>query len=262
MADDRSGGGRDAACITSPSNTTPGPTPLRRRPGTALPAAAAIVILAGLAVLTGLVELPDVGGLLEGLTASLGAWTYLLVPGLAFLETGAFVGLLVPGETAVLVGGVVAERGDVALVPLIVLVWIAAATGDLASFLIGRRLGRPFLERHGRRLGIGDAQLRRVERFFARFGGRAVVFARFVGVLRALTPFVAGASGYPLRRFLPFSLAGTFVWATTFTLIGFLFSESFAGTGSTVTLLLLAIALAGGGASLLAGRARAGAAPA
>ena len=211
--------------------------------------------LAGVAVLTGSVQLPDVGGLLEGLSASLGAWAYLLVPALAFVETGAFVGLIVPGETAVLVGGVVAERGGVALVPLIGLVWLAALAGDCVSFLIGRRLGRPFLERHGRRLGIGDLQLLRVERFFVRFGGRAVVLARFVGVLRALTPFVADASGYPLRRFVPFSVAGTFVWATTFTLAGFLFSESFASTGSTVTLVLIGIALLGAVASMVAGRA-------
>lgn len=203
-----------------------------------------------------MVELPDIGGLLEGLTSSLGAWAYLLVPALAFLETGAFVGLVVPGETAVLVGGVVAEQGGVALVPLIGLVWLAAVAGDLVSFLLGRRLGRPFLERHGHRVGIGAAQLERVERFFARFGGRAVVLGRFVGVLRALTPFVAGTSGYPLRRFVAFSVAGTFVWSTTFTLIGFVFAESFERAGSTVTLALVGIAVVGAAASVLAGRAR------
>lgn len=217
---------------------------------------AAAGTLAAAAVLTGLVDLPDVGAVLEGLSASLGAWAYLLVPALAFLETGAFVGLVVPGETAVLIGGVVAERGDVSLVPLIALVWLAAAAGDVVSFLIGRRFGRSALERHGRKLGIGEAQLVRVERFFARFGGGAVLLGRFVGVLRALTPFVAGASGYPLRRFLPYSVAGTFVWATTFTLVGYAFSESFADAGTTVTIVLLGVALLGAGAFVLAGRAR------
>jgi membrane-associated protein len=191
---------------------------------------------------------------LEGLTASLGAWTYLVVPALGFLETGAFVRLLVPGETAVLVGGLVAERGAVALVPLTSPPKAPSQTSPMVSFLIGRRLGRPFLERHGRRLGIGEAQLLRVERFFSRFGGRAVFFARFVGVLRALTPFLAGASGYPLRRFVPFSVAGTFVWATTFSLIGFLFSGTFAVAGSTVTLVLIAVAVTDAVVSVVAGR--------
>lgn len=213
-------------------------------------------IAAGVAVLTGLVELPSIGGLIEGVSASLGAWAYGLVPALAFLETGAFIGLVVPGETAVLVGGVVAERGDVALLPLIGLVWLAAAAGDVASFLIGRRVGRPFLERHGRKLGIGETQLVRTERFFARFGGRAVLLGRFIGVLRALTPFVAGASGFPLRRFAAYSAAGTLVWATTFTLIGYVFAESFASAGSTVTYILLGVALSATVAWWLAGRVR------
>ncbi len=219
-------------------------------------------LLAVAAVLAGVVDLPDVGGALERLSGTLGAWAYAVIPALAFLETGAFVGLVVPGETAVLVGGVVAERGEVSLVPLIGLVWAAAVAGDLVSFLIGRRLGRPFLERHGGRLGIGGDQLARVERFFDRFGGRAVLLGRFVGVLRALTPFVAGASGFPLRSFLPYSVAGTLVWAVAFTLIGYAFSDSFAAAGTTVTSVLLAVALGGAAASVLVSRSRRREAPA
>jgi hypothetical protein len=146
---------------------TPATARRRRRPPPAAVALAAVWALGAAAVLTGVVELPDFADALEGLTASLGAWTYLVVPALGFLETGAFVGLLVPGETAVLVGGLVAERGAVALVPLTGLVWLGAFGGDVVSFLIGRRLGRPFLERHGRRLGIGEAQLLRVEALLA-----------------------------------------------------------------------------------------------
>jgi membrane-associated protein len=231
--------------------------PSRRQAAAALLTGTACLLT--VAVLTGVVELPSVGEALEGLSDSLGAWAYLLVPVLAFLETGAFVGLVVPGETAVMVGGVVAERGDVLLVPLIGLVWAAAVAGDVVSFLIGRRLGRPFLERHGPRLGIGADQLSAAERFFARFGGRAVILGRFVGVLRALTPFVAGASGFPLRSFAPYSVAGTLVWATTYTLIGYLFAESFAAASTTLTTVLLALVLVGAAASLLVVRTRRGA---
>ncbi len=219
----------------------------------------AVGALATVAVLTGVVELPSIGGMLEGLSSSLGAWAYLLVPALAFLETGAFIGLAVPGETAVLVGGVVAERGGVALLPLIGLVWLAAVAGDVVSFLIGRRFGRRFLERHGARLGIGDRQIARVERFFARFGGRAVVLGRFVGVLRAVTPFVAGASGYPLRTFVPYSAGGALIWATTFAGIGYVFSDSSATAGATVTYAVLAVAFGGIAASAIVRRARRGA---
>src|ERR687895_2809714 len=136
---------------------------------------AALGAAAGVAALLfalGVIPLPDVDGALEDASRTLGAWAYPAVAGFAFLETGAFVGLLVPGETAVVVGGVVAERGGVDLVPLIGLVWLAAAAGDLVSYLLGRRLGRPFLERHGPRLRLGPQRLGRVHRLFDRARGQ------------------------------------------------------------------------------------------
>src|SRR5215208_8344073 len=114
-----------------------------------------LAAVATVAVVAGLVPLPDFTGALEHASRTLGAWAYPAVAAFAFLETGAFVGLLVPGETALVVGGVLAAAGDVELVPLIGLVWLAAAAGDVASFALGRRLGRPFLERHGPRLRVG-----------------------------------------------------------------------------------------------------------
>jgi membrane protein DedA with SNARE-associated domain/diacylglycerol kinase family enzyme len=155
----------------------------------------------------------------------------------------------VPGETAVVVGGVVAQRGDVTLPALIALVWLGAVGGDLVSFALGRRLGRPFLDAHGARLRIRPEHVQRVERFFARYGGRAVLVGRFVGILRALTPFVAGASQLPLRRFLPYSLLGALAWAATFTVVGYAFASSFESAGEAAarialgTAVLVAVAL-------------------
>src|ERR687898_534554 len=170
------------------SISTPHHTPIALAP-------AALAAAATLAVIAGLLPLPDFTAALEDASRTLGAWAYPAVGAFAFLETGAFVGLLVPGETAVVVGGVVAAAGDVELVPLIGLVWLAAAAGDLASFVLGRRLGRPFLERHGPRLRVGPERLRQVERFYARHGGSAVLLGRFVGLVRAVSPFVAGGAG-------------------------------------------------------------------
>ena len=139
-----------------------------------------------LVVVLGAVPLPDLSGALEDATNTLGSWAYLAVAGFAFFETGAFVGLAVPGETAVVVGGVVAARGEVELVPLIGLVWLAAAAGDLASFLLGRRLGRHFLVRHGSGLRLGPERLEKVERFYERHGGKAVLVGRLAGLVRAV----------------------------------------------------------------------------
>src|SRR5687768_5920859 len=128
---------------------------------TALKPAPILIGLAGLvsaaavaAAVIGVVPLPDLAGALEDASETLGVWAYPAVATLAFLETGAFVGLAVPGETAVVVGGVVAAGEDAELLPMIGLVWVAAAAGDLVSFLLGRRLGRPFLERHGPRVRV------------------------------------------------------------------------------------------------------------
>src|SRR5687768_8448442 len=195
--------------------------PLHPHLRSAAVAAATLGVAVTVLVVAGAVPLPDVDGALEDASRTLGAWAYPAVAGFAFLETGAFVGLLVPGETAVVVGGVVAERGGVELVPLIGFVWLAAAGGDLVSFLLGRRLGRPFLERHGPRMRLGPERLARVERFYERHGGKAVLLGRFTGLVRAVSPFVAGASGLALRRFVLWSAAGALLWATTFTLVGY-----------------------------------------
>ncbi|MGH2802837.1 MAG: DedA family protein, partial [Thermoleophilaceae bacterium] len=208
--------------------------------------AGAVVAAATLLVAAGVVELPDVDGALEDASRTLGGWAYPAVAGFAFLETGAFVGLLVPGETAVVVGGVVAERGGVELVPLIGLVWLAAAAGDLVSFLLGRRLGRPFLQRHGPRVRLGPERLVHVERFYDRHGGKAILVGRFAGLLRAVSPFLAGSSGLALRRFVPWSIAGALLWAATFTLVGYGFSDSFAKSGETAARIGLGVALAAG----------------
>jgi membrane-associated protein len=176
---------------------------------------------------------------------SLGAWMYVVVAAFAFLETGGFVGLLVPGETAVVVGGVAAGRGEVDLVPLLALVGLAALCGDTAGFLLGRRLGDAFLEKHGARLGIRRQDAARVNHFFAHHGGRAVLIGRFIGLVRPLIPFVAGASGLRLRRILPFSAAGAFGWAATFTIVGYEFSDTFKSSGKEASLIAM------GGAVLL-----------
>jgi membrane protein DedA with SNARE-associated domain/diacylglycerol kinase family enzyme len=208
-------------------------------------AAGALAAAAALLVAVGVVPLPGVERPLEDASRTLGAWAYPATAGFAFLETGAFVGLVVPGETAVVVGGVVAERGGVDLLPLIGLVWLAAAGGDLVSFVLGRRLGRPFLERHGPRFRLGPDRLARVDRFYARHGGKAVLLGRFTGLVRAVSPFVAGSSGLALRRFVAWSALGALLWATTFTLVGYGFSESFAESGETA-------ARVGAGAALAA----------
>jgi membrane protein DedA with SNARE-associated domain/membrane-associated phospholipid phosphatase len=173
-------------------------------------------------------QLPSINldKLIEDLSEGLGSWTYLLVGGLAFLETGAFVGLVAPGEFTVMLGGAVASQGDVSLPLIIGVTWFSAFLGDTVSFLLGAHLGRGFLVRHGERVRITEDRLRRVEDYFARYGGRTILIGRFIGLVRALAPFIAGSSKLPYRNFAPFSILGTGLWAVTFILIGYFFAQS------------------------------------
>ena len=189
--------------------------------------AAGIVLVCAVYASGVLSALPDPKKVIEDIAVGLGSWTYALVGVMAFLETGAFVGLIAPGETIVIAGGVIAGQGEIQLFPLIGLVWLCAILGDTTSFLLGRRLGREFLERHGPRVKITSERLNQVDGYFDRHGGKTILIGRFIGLVRAVAPFVAGSSGMPYGRFIPFSVVGTGLWSATFCVLGFVFWQSF-----------------------------------
>jgi undecaprenyl-diphosphatase len=200
----------------------------RRRLGFEKTAIAIVVALALIVWGSGLLSaLPNPEKAIESIAKTLGPWTYALVGVMAFLETGAFVGLIAPGEFTIIVGGVVAGQGEIDIVPLIGLAWLCCILGDTASFFIGRKLGRAFMVKHGPKVRISEETLEKVEKYFDRHGGKTVLIGRFIGLVRAVAPFVAGSSGMSYRTFLPFSVLGTGLWATTFSLLGFFFYRSF-----------------------------------
>jgi undecaprenyl-diphosphatase len=168
----------------------------------------------------------DLQGLLEDISNTLGAWTYLLVGFFAFAETGAFVGLVVPGETVMLLGGAVAGQGAIDIYLLIAIAWFSAWAGDTTSFFLGRRLGREFVMTHGPRFGISHERFERVEDYFSRHGGKTIFIGRFISLVRAFAPFIAGSSGMRYRAFVPYSVLGTGLWASAHILIGYFFSRS------------------------------------
>jgi membrane protein DedA with SNARE-associated domain/membrane-associated phospholipid phosphatase len=189
----------------------------------------------------------DLQGLLEDISHTLGAWTYLLVGAFAFAETGAFVGLVVPGETVMLLGGAVAGQGAIDIYLLIAVAWFAAWAGDTTSFFLGRRLGREFVLRHGPRVGISHERFEKVEDYFSRHGGKTIFIGRFISLIRAFAPFVAGSSGMRYRAFVPYSILGTGLWASAHILVGYFFSRSietgakYAGKGAFALATLLVV---------------------
>lgn len=147
------------------------------------------------------------------------ALVYAVVALLVFAEDALFVGFVLPGETAAVIGGVLANRGTVNIWALTALVVVAAILGDSVGFEVGRHFGdrllntRP-LRRHQTRLDKARALIRRR-------GAEAVFLGRFVSFFRALMPPLAAISHIPYRKFLLFNALGGLVWGVGFTLLGY-----------------------------------------
>lgn len=197
----------------------------RSRARRALPLLAIATLVAiGLGVMP---DLPHPEDVIEDIAVTLGPWTYLLVGVMSFAETGAFVGFVAPGEMTVIVAGVIAGQGEIDIKLLIPLVWVCSFIGDSLSFLLGHKLGRDFMLRHGPKFQITPPRLKAVEEYLARHGGKTVVIGRFIGFVRPLAPFIAGASRMPYGRYLPYAVIGTGLWSAAFCLLGYFFWQSF-----------------------------------
>ncbi len=185
-------------------------------------------------------------GLLAHLLSIPSALAYVTIGALVFGEAALFVGFVLPGETAVLLGGVLASLGHLSLPALLALVVVAGIVGDSVGFEVGRRLGprlmqvRP-LRRHRDRLERARGYLR--DR-----GGRAVVVGRFTAFLRAVTPALAGASAMSYRRFLAFNVAGGLLWGVGVTLLGYFAGASYQQVAQSLgrtSAVVLAVVVAG-----------------
>jgi membrane protein DedA with SNARE-associated domain len=165
---------------------------------------------------------------------------------LAFGEAALMIGVVLPGETALLVAGFAAQQGYIRLWPMIAVAVGAAVLGDSVGYEIGRILG-PALRRS--RLGrwIGPARWDSAAAFLGRHGGKAVLLGRFTAVLRALTPGIAGMARMPyLRTFLPWNIVGGALWGAGCVLLGYGFAASLATVGQYLTwgpLLLIGLAM-------------------
>ncbi len=184
--------------------------------------------------------------LLHGVLGLHGWLAYLVVGGLCFGEASFFLGFVLPGETAVVLGGVLASFHHVSLVAICVLVVICAVVGDSVGYEVGRRFGPAFLRRLPAKPRRG-AQEARV--FLQRRGGPAVFAGRFVALFRAVIPGVAGMSAMPYRTFLIWNAVGGLCWGVSFTMAGYLAGKSYesvvrvAGTASTAIIVLVAISI-------------------
>ncbi|GAA4375985.1 VTT domain-containing protein [Paeniglutamicibacter cryotolerans] len=151
---------------------------------------------------------------------------YVIVGALTFGEAAAFVGLVLPGETALFFGGVIASQGNVNLSIMLMIAIVAAIAGDSVGYEIGRRFG-PRLKRSRAGRFVGAENWAKGEQFLAKRGGTAVLLGRWVGLLRALVPAIAGMSRMPYRTFLLYNSIGGTLWAVIVVLLGFFAGQSY-----------------------------------
>jgi membrane protein DedA with SNARE-associated domain len=167
----------------------------------------------GVLVLAGVVPFPDVAAATENGVETLGPWLYAVVAVVVFAETAAFLGFVAPAELVLLVAGTAVRGGHASLPALAAVASASAFAGDSAGFLLGRRLGSPWLERHGARFGLGAERLRGVQAFVRRRGAVTLFAGRFIGVIRPLVPFSVAAGGMSYRRFAPVSAVSAAAWS-------------------------------------------------
>jgi membrane-associated protein len=177
----------------------------------------------------------------EGAAVSLPA--HLGYPALALLVGGESLGLLLPGETAILTAGVLAREGQLEIGLVLPIAAAAAIAGDAIGYVLGRRGGRLFLVMRG---PLRERRVRLIEqgeRFFARRGAPAVFLGRWLVFARVTVPWLAGASRMPPRKFFLYNALGGTSWAATVALAGYALGLAAGVIFASTTLVLLALAV-------------------
>lgn len=164
--------------------------------------------------------------LASGVTSLHGWLAYVVIAALVFGETAVFVGFVLPGEIATILGGVLASRGHISLPLLIVIVVAAAIVGPFVGYEVGGRMGdRLFAARALNRVRGATDRARVV---LSTRGGLAVFLGRFLAVVRAIMPAAAGAAGMRYRTFALFNVLGGLIWGAGYCLLGYLAGSAYA----------------------------------
>ena len=161
---------------------------------------------------------------LAPILAEYGAWTYLLLFLIIFCETGLVVTPFLPGDSLLFAAGAFAATGSFSLPVLIVLLIAAAVLGDTVNYWVGDRLGPRLLAFKRFRL-VKPEHLAYTHEFYEKYGGKTIIIARFVPIVRTLAPFVAGLGTMSYGRFMSFNVVGGVAWVVICTVAGYLFGN-------------------------------------
>ncbi len=159
---------------------------------------------------------------LRALVGMAGPWwvSYLILFGIIFSETGLLVGFFLPGDSLLFAAGLLASQDVFNIGLLIVTLSVAAIVGDGLNYYVGHRMGEYVFER-GRLRFVKHSHLMAAKEFYERHGGKAIILARFVPLVRTFTPFVAGVARMSYPRFVAYNIAGGIGWVASMSLAGY-----------------------------------------
>lgn len=161
---------------------------------------------------------------LAEITQQYGTWTYAILFLIIFCETGLVVTPFLPGDSLLFAAGAIAGLGTLDPLVLIVLLVVAGVLGDGVNYHIGRYLGpKVFSDTHRR--WLKREHLQKTHQFYEKYGGKTIIIARFVPIVRTFAPFVAGVGSMTYAKFLSYNVIGAVMWVVGFVLAGYFFGQ-------------------------------------
>jgi len=160
--------------------------------------------------------------LIKLLSTAMSGWLgYAMLTGIVFAETGLLVGFVLPGDSLLFTIGVVAGAGQLNLAVIMILLTCACLLGDWSGYLLGRRSGPAIFSRPDSRF-FKQEYLQRTQAFYDKHGGKTIIYAKFVPIIRTFAPFVAGVARMQYRKFLSFDVFGAIGWVFSMTILGYM----------------------------------------
>ncbi len=161
---------------------------------------------------------------LDWVIRTYGTWTYAILFLIIFCETGLVITPFLPGDSLLFAAGTFVALGSLEMGLLTILLSLAAIAGDTVNYWIGHAMGPKVFTRENSRL-LNKEHLERTHRFYQKYGGKTIILARFIPIIRTFAPFVAGIGAMAYRRFIVFNVAGGIAWIFLLILSGYYFGN-------------------------------------
>ena len=165
-----------------------------------------------------------IGDHLQELVKNYGNWIYAILFAIVFCETGLVVLPFLPGDSMLFAAGTIAAVGDMNIFVLIGLLIVAAILGDFVNFEIGKHFGQKLFSNPNSKI-FKQSNLQKTHDYYEKYGGRTIIIARFIPIVRTFAPFVGGMGNMNYAQFARYNIVGAVLWVVSFTTLGYFFGQ-------------------------------------